>query len=280
MRSNSFNAIFAAIAIAAASPAVYAAPIGLGQLDGESASPDAPSFVTSEQRRGAPVTSTPAHTDFSPDSVGSDSKARHLAADAKKYGSQMSDLQREKQLLTQQVEIGKLSAQLKELENTTNAKAIEQRIDDAVRASREEAEAEFDAREAGYKITIERLKSTAAGSDSAAGFAAKNIYVTRVYGGGDNLKAQVFYQNNIRDRSIGEEIAPGVVLVAIEPNGITVNDSGTSRFVMLTTESRAYSKTFEPLVSESSATSASEFMQAIPLMPGQGGAGMSPFMTQ
>jgi predicted RNase H-like nuclease (RuvC/YqgF family) len=70
------------------------------------------------------------------------------------------------------------------------------------------------------------------------------IFVTQVSGIGHNIKARVYFDNNIATRSVGDEVLPGAVIERIEPSGLYVKYKKEQRFIPITTTQHAHFKTF------------------------------------
>lgn len=70
------------------------------------------------------------------------------------------------------------------------------------------------------------------------------IFVTQVSGIGHNIKARVYFDNNIATRSVGDEVIPGAVIERIEPSGLYVKYKKEERFIPITTTQHAHFKTF------------------------------------
>ena len=190
--------------------------------------------------------------------------------DAADYGERLSGLKRQEIILEQQRKILALENEIAKLKLEAAGDPVEEQVEDAIKDEREAMQKRMDEMERAYEARIRQLQARLTGEDPAAAITG-NIYVTRVAGAGDNLRARVFYENNIRDRVVGEQIAPGVVITKIHPNGIVVNDNGSERFIDITTDGLAYLKTFEPLVKdEPDGPSDDQMFNAVPMMPGPG----------
>lgn len=188
--------------------------------------------------------------------------------DIRKYGETLSELKKTEIILKQQVAIRELENELQRLQLESGGNTVERQVEEALKDEREQMQKKMDAMKNAYEDRIKALQDRFTGK-ADGGEITGNIYVTRIAGAGDNIKARIFYENNIRDRVVGEQIAPGVVIQKIHPNGIVVNDNGSERFIDLTTDGLAYLKTFEPLVKEQADPMPGMF-NAIPLMPGPG----------
>lgn len=190
----------------------------------------------------------------------------HLSnEDIRKYGETLSELKKTEIILKQQVAIRELENELQRLQLESGGNTVERQVEEAIKDEREQMQKRMDAMKSAYEDRIKALQDRLTGAADGQEITG-NIYVTRIAGAGDNIKARIFFENNIRDRVVGEQIAPGVVIKKIHPNGIVVNDNGSERFIDLTTDGLAYLKTFEPLVKEP-VDPMSGMLNAVPIMP-------------
>ena len=93
------------------------------------------------------------------------------------------------------------------------------------------------------------------------------IFVTRIYVFGDKKSATVYLKNSVTDAEVGEEIAPGVKMVAMTDRAATFEYKGKKRSVRLSTQDQAYGRSNEQ-ASKSTPSSQTQFgLGAFPTMP-------------
>ncbi|WP_137297143.1 hypothetical protein [Psychromonas sp. SP041] len=74
-------------------------------------------------------------------------------------------------------------------------------------------------------------------------FLKEKLFVTKTSGIGTNKSAQFYFENNIADRGVGEEIIPGAIVTKVNTHGAEVSYKGKVAFLSITTKAFANSKT-------------------------------------
>lgn len=74
----------------------------------------------------------------------------------------------------------------------------------------------------------------------------KEVYISRIYGSGDDLKADIMYDSQVKTVSIGSSIKPGMKVVDIDLNGVVVKENGEKTHIGLTLVRKAFNGAFSP----------------------------------
>lgn len=73
---------------------------------------------------------------------------------------------------------------------------------------------------------------------------ASKVYVTSINGVGSNLTATIYFNETVDKVNAGAAVSDSITVEKVHPNGITISDGGETRFIALTNEKFAFSKTF------------------------------------
>lgn len=76
----------------------------------------------------------------------------------------------------------------------------------------------------------------------------QNVFLTQVYGLGQNLVARIVFDNNLVNKRVGDTLANGLRVEAIAIDGVWVSFKGDLRLIPKTTASYAYSQTLDAKV--------------------------------
>jgi hypothetical protein len=160
--------------------------------------------------------------------------------------------------LEQQIQFeSKMNAleQLKLQRKQTQESLSEDKFTNYLAQREAELKGEFSVRENELLTIIDKLKSDIKElhesirkrayeeSDTAEGL-SNNVYVTSITGVGSNLIATIYHNEMISKLSAGAPITDNVSISRVENNGIYLTDGEKERFVALTNEKFAFSKTF------------------------------------
>lgn len=89
-----------------------------------------------------------------------------------------------------------------------------------------------------------RIEKSADDHANSVSGMANDIYVTAISGIGGNLVATVYHDEMIAKVSAGGNLSDTVFVKKVHDNGITVSDGDSEKFISLTNEKYAFSKTF------------------------------------
>ncbi len=110
---------------------------------------------------------------------------------------------------------------------------------------------DYETRIASLEANIRDLTTAKQDSAEQVRLLKEEMYVTQVYGIGQNMSATIYHDNNIVKRRVGEEVIDGVFIKSIDPNGVLFTFSGTTQYVAITTSEHAHYKTFAADAKES-----------------------------
>lgn len=161
---------------------------------------------------------------------------------------QISEIQHSLEMSKLRMREAEINEQIAEL----NAKQQKRGLDAAVQEKQEAWDTEKTDLVTNFEDEIKSLKDSnkflrkqLTEKDEIDGLLKGKIFVTQVSGIGHNLKARVYYDNNISTRRVGDEVIAGAIVSRIEPSGMYVMYKGEKQFIPITTTAHAHFKSFE-----------------------------------